>query len=515
MSFFDILQLLNILTLKLRLLIANQFADLFLPTISIVIGIYLASCYLTPTQPTDDGSQYVTMAHNIANYGVSSIDQNDDPSVKPDTFREPLTGFIFAIAMRVNQAFFKIPLSCLLDKEMTCSDLLIYLAKINVIIFSLTILGVYVGVFWVTRSKTFGFIAAVILASNSILPSYVRVITSESPGALFFTWHTVCLYGAFTGRARLPTAIGSGLFLGALVLTKAIYFYWIPCLAAVLIWAWWIKRREDIRRYFFLQLCCILVPAILISAGWMVRNYMQTERFGISLDREHFVLSLRADYTTVTWDEYLSGYLYFTPYVGPVLAQNIFGDLGRLTYDFNESTSIESPKNINTLIHKLGVNATPEQIKYESYRVMLENWEKQLALIPLMAYRGMFIGGCCNILSNDVPQYWITQPWEAQGKWPNLPIISTFDLLLLLISWSQSIFTVLLGPFAFIFAVRAVIQKKWNCILICSPVFFHFFVHALVTNFTPRFSVPVYPVMVILTICLVASMLSHPRKFLK
>jgi hypothetical protein len=514
-NFLDLLRPLTVLTLRPRHPFASNFANFLLPVISILIGVWLASCYLTPTRPTDDGSQYVAMAHNIANYGVSTMDMADSLSVKPDAHREPVTGFIFAIAMRINKAFFGIPLSCLLEKEMTCADLLIYLAKVNVIIFSLTILGVYVGVFWVTRSKTFAFIGSIIVASNSILPSYVRVITSETPGALFFTWHTVFLYGAFTGRARLPSAIGSGLCLAALVLTKAIYFYWIPCLAAILIVAWWSKRGEGIRTHFFLQCICILVPAILISAGWVMRNYVQTEKFVISSDREHFVLSIRADYTTVTWDEYLSGYLYFTPYVGPVLAQKYFGDIGRLTYDYNEETSIESPKRVNIITRNLGVDATPEQIRHESYRVMLQNWEKQFALIPLMAYRGMFIGGCCNILSNDVPQYWITQPWEAQGKWPNLPIISTFDLLLLLIAKSQSVFTALLGPFVFLFSLRAVVKRKWSCILICTPVGFHFLVHAVATYFTPRFSVPVYPVMVILTICLIASIRVQPRKLEK
>jgi hypothetical protein len=128
---------LTLLTIQARRPFASHFADLFLPLISILIGVWLASCYLTPTRPTDDGSQYVAMAHNIANYGVSSMDMADSLSVKPDAHREPVTGFIFAIAMLVNKAFFGTPLSCLLSKEMTCADLLIYLAKVNVIIFSL------------------------------------------------------------------------------------------------------------------------------------------------------------------------------------------------------------------------------------------------------------------------------------------------------------------------------------------------------------------------------------------
>jgi hypothetical protein len=188
----------------------------------------------------------------------------------------------------------------------------------------------------------------------------------------------------------------------------------------------------------------------------------------------------------MSWEQYFAGYPYFTPYVGPELARRFFGDVAEKTYDDNVP-GFERHLDIPPSVPEIKGTGEDSYLR-AAITLMLRNWDKQLALIPLTAYRGMFVGGCCTTLSNDVPAYWAP------------PKINTF-LNERIRPVHQGV-TMLLGPAAFLLAGIMFARRNWTFFLFSAPVIFHFTIHAVATHFNPRFSVPVYPSLIVMLIVL-------------
>jgi hypothetical protein len=456
--------------------------------IPLFLSLWLSSSYLVPTRPMYDSEEYFAMAYNMAKYGVSSKGLDDSSAVRPDMFREPGTSFLMSLPLR-GIDLEQHRLSCFLSDDKSCGKLAKRLQRVSAILVSLTVLAVYLAVLHLTGSRGWSFFAALIFSTNTILPSYVRVFASETPAALFFVLHSMALYGAFSGRHRRLAAVVAGASLAALVLCKAVYLYWLLVLwlAAA---AFLLMRDKNVARGTLATMLIVLVPATAGVSAWMTRNYFLFGKFAVS-ERAASVLALRAGYTRMSWEQYFSGYPYFTPYVGPELARRFSGDMAEKTYDDNVPGWEYHADILDSAASK---DPPDQQYLRAALRLMLRNWDKQLALMPLTAYRGMFVGGCCSTLSNDVPQYWVQRPWVDKFLWP-----------------AQAIFTALLGPFALVLVVVLVRTKNWRILLFCAPVIFHFLIYAAATHFNPRFSVPVYPALLIMSVVLASVALSAIR----
>lgn len=473
----------------------RRWLKMIFPLLPMLFGIFLASFYMSPTRPVYDGAQYFAMAYNMAKYNVSSVSTADTPTVKPDDLREPVTSFLISLGMRAFIDLNRHRLSCFLSPSMPCASLVNDLTYLNVVLFSAIVLMTYVAAFTITGSTLAALLASFVMASNTVLPSYMRVFTSEMPAALFVLIHAWFLFLAFKRRPRPLYALGAGIALGVLILTKAVFFYWLLLLVGILPVAILVCRR-DLRKQVLVTGLVALAPACAMAGTWIARNYID---FGeaVVAQRGPIVLALRAEYTTISWRQYLGGYLFFTPYVGPELADSVFGSSVRKVFDYNQGASaIESPKHKLTVITKMyaansnpmsgGAAAFDSLMRRESLLLMAKNWEKQIALIPLMFYRGMFIGGCCNILSNHMPPYWLT----PRAHWAATLLKGLHGL--------QVIISLLfLTPIFLFVAVRALMKKNWPLLLFCSPALFNFAFLATLTHFNPRFSVPVLPLLTV------------------
>lgn len=421
--------------------------------------------------PIHDGAQYVTAAYNMAKYNVSSVSTLDTPNVTPDLVREPITSFLISLPMRV----MKIDnLECLLSLENDCPKQLKWLATINVIQIIFITIGVFVAVFMLTSSYLLSHAACLLVCTSFIFPSFAKVFTSELPAANFFLWHSILLWGAFFSNHRRKCAVGSGILLAALTLTKAIYFYWIYSLCVIGVFMWIFIRRID--KSIIISFLMLLLPAFVGVGAWMSRNYYHFNQFTIT-NRATSVVAIRTNYTKISWKQYSSGYLFFTPYFGPEIAKKFFGDIAENTFD-----DVKPGWEQKHMLPVFPPNWQPlseSEILFHFSHIMLQNLDKHIALIPLFMYRGMFIGQCCNAEGNRISDY------------PNSPI------LIHLLIQIQKLITALLGP-VFFLAIGLIIKKKnWGLLLFFTPVVFNFFLHSIFTQFYARFSIPVYPSMVI------------------
>ena len=111
-------------------------------------------------------------------------------------------------------------------------------------------------------------------------------------------------------RPRCVTGAVSGIALGLLVLTKAVFQYWLVGVALVCaVGLWW----DGSRRRTLLPAClALLLGAGVVTLPWMMRNALQVEHFGIS-GRSGEVLAIRAEYGRMTWSEVRGAFAFWLP----------------------------------------------------------------------------------------------------------------------------------------------------------------------------------------------------------
>lgn len=469
-----------------KTIFSKNITSLILLFLMVLLNIWLSLVYSTTIpRPQYDSEQYFVMAYNMAKYGVSSVSTEDDSGVKPDSFREPVPSFILSIplrAMDLNQH----KLSCFIGEKTVCAELLKKVGMVNIVIVALIIISLYIAIYFVTSSHLWAIAAATLGATSSIMPSLTRVFTSELTAALFLLWHSILLYCMFNTRYRYISAIGSGVFLALLILSKAIYLYWGLCLIVALSMAMFMNGRLRSLEKILLILA-LVIPATSGVGAWMARNFEQFGTINVA-DRSISVLAIRAGYTTISWKQYFSGYLYFTPYIGFDFARQVDDDLAGKTFDDNGAAG--PGRQIEAGLPTT-LNSSYDEQLLEIVGLMIKNWDKQLALVPLMIYRGMFIGGCCSNPGSDVPIYWATQKvW----KW----------------IWPVQVFlTLLLVPAMLWLSVRVARKRNWVFLAFCGPVLFHFMIYGFATQFLARYSLVVYPALITIFFLLLHSLFDN------
>ncbi len=464
-----------------------------LPALPVLFGLWLALHFYGAVRPIYDAAQYFTTAYNMAKYDTNSISDEDRPGIAPDRYREPLPSFLISLEMRAIGQINQHDLACYLSPEMPCANLVKRLAAINFVMFAGMILLVYYSVLRITGSYAGSLLGSFVLASNSVFPSYISLYTSEMFAAPLVLLHGLLLYTAFADRPRPLPALGSGLALGLLILTKAIFFYWLVLLIGVFVVAALIRRR-NLGRQLFLAGMALVVSASVVTGAWMLRNTAELGEFEIT-DRGPVVLALRADYASlISWRQYFGGYLYFTPYIGPRLAAEVLGDTVLDAFDYNRVTATENLHHPFAVAVTNVMKETGEDLLHASLTVLFQHWDKEVALVPLTFYRGMFIGGCCTFLSNEIPYYWGSTSRAVKDR---LNLLYGFQVVVSLIS---------LGPIMLFISGRALFGEDRKLLLFCAPALFQFAFLAAATHFNPRFSVPVLPLLTALFAIFVVTM---------
>src|SRR5262249_44827800 len=134
-----------------------------------------------------------------------------------------------------------------------------------------------------------------------------------------------------------------------------------------------------------------VLVASAISGSWMYRNQQLIGRLAIA-GRDGNVLAIRAQFANMTWSQYWTGYLVFTPIIGDRLARA----LGRAPAD----VAMFNGDNPQSFIQRyrrgegdvaLPKDADQSELRRRAFIALIRNWPMNFALIPLMAYRGAFM----------------------------------------------------------------------------------------------------------------------------
>ncbi len=312
-----------------------------------------------------------------------------------------------------------------------------------------------------------------------IAPGFSEAINNfytELAAALPLLILATFLYLTITQRQWQKYAIAAGCAFAALMLTKAVFFYFgVILFGAFILYAWQQRSWQPLKMGV-----TILLIAYAVAGVWMTRNYVYFGTAKIS-GRGGEVLAIRAKFSEMNWREYRASWLAYTPNHGEPLLERFFEPEDYARFDrANPEGFYRSTKNRITAMREDDVvqrifqqQQIDEELKQESLAKIKQNWLKHLALTGTFAYRGSFI------------------KMFAENS---LVPVRLFYILSL-----------------FIIVVLALRYRDAGMTFFVLPTLFSYGIHAFASHYISRFSVPLIPCLAIAFCALIFRRYRHPR----
>ena len=413
-----------------------------------------------------DTRENLMIALNLLRFRVYSLQEaKEGTPPRPTTKREPLYPTLLAFwmaAFREENSFADPP-----TLESLNPGFAFRLKSLNVLLH----LGLILASWWAARTF-FGrpwpaLAVAVLMAFNSSMLSTIDVFLTEIPAALLLATSSALIWLTYT-RKVVGYALLAGLSLGALALTRTVFFYFVLLAAAgAAVWLAAAAIRKNLRqRPTAIRWAVMALAALAVYSPWFVRNQRLGETLQVDARAED-VLAIRAEYSTMSWRQYAASFLYFTPSVGPRLTAAVFGEQIAQSFDRSRPESFFRKALSGTGEVQRTAAARGLGTRQAAVRIMAEHLPMMALLTLPFAYRGAFVQVGFNV--KRVPA------------------------ALLYISLVYSLFFV---PALVVLIVRLVRGKdpRW---LFLVPALYSYAFHSLITHYIPRYSVPLVPIFLI------------------
>ena len=315
--------------------------------------------------------------------------------------------------------------------------------------------------------------------------------------ALFLLGHAgfgMLAYRA-VGRHRFALAAASGALLAALILTRAIFLYWLYALVVFGFVQLAMQRRAR-GEMGARTTGTIALAAILLVLPWMARNHAAGGRFAVA-DQRGSLLAIRAEYSEITWPELVGGFAYYLPRA-PDAMKDVRRSLMRAVkpdvhgYErFNRNhwdgfyrrakrqSGVVAARAREDPEWKSGVRGRHGRdmaLDRSAREVILENWSKHIALSFVFGLRGSVV----HLQRFDLTTY-------------GSPIAAVIRCLSDLTAWAA--FFHVPAMIAAIAVLGA--RRDWPRLYFFLPALFSFVVHAGATHYLPRYSDPLTPIWIV------------------
>lgn len=259
--------------------------------------------------PRNDMFQYVTFAFNIIHHGDFDLRPPDTRSIisNPKRMqREPGYPAYLAAVFSTVPGFRALSLDCVRDDECAAAEpVRLRLSQADAVVSAVLVAATFYAAGFVTGSGLLAALAGLLCLFLLPAPkSGAHLI------ALLLLGHSVLAFAAWR-RPRVVTGVLGGIALGLLVLTEAVFQYWLAILPLVCAAGLW--RDAGRRRSRLLPtMAAMMFAALALSLPWMVRNAVQVGPFSIASGGAT-VLGIRAEYGRMTWSEVRGAVAYYLP----------------------------------------------------------------------------------------------------------------------------------------------------------------------------------------------------------
>ena len=442
--------------------------------------------WISGAESSSWGDSNSQIAHNLVRKGMF----HDAGPANPDDLSVPYARRTPGYPVYLAAVFSMFPESHLQEWDVTCEGqcvpppaLRTAAMRVTAILSAVTVGGVFALTWFFTRRWISALVAGAAMMLWCVVWQEAVNMQSVLAGTLLLG-HTAGLL-AFWKRPRLLPAVWCGVALGLLVLTRAVFQYWIPGLALVLAVAVWLDTE---RRPVLYRACavCVLTAAITVLP-WMVRNAVVVGDFSVS-GRGGENLAMRADYgRLMNWSEVRGSFVYWLQGVrripgGKALWRSFqpepvgYAQLDQDNPDGIYYRSLRAQGPAAQIAGWADASGAPwlspsfdADLRRTAFAMMKEDWLKQIALTPAFAVRGT----------------------GAMRAGPfGLLVVPAFVLMLAL-AWKR---------------------RDVALALLMLPSLYGFGIHAVATHFVPRYAHPLVPIAFIVCVLAAEAMLVGFRR---
>jgi hypothetical protein len=454
-----------------------------------LLGTAVTSRIITDAPVGGDAAQNFSMALNLANHGIYSMDSR--PPLRPTNYREPVPIISAACSIVLGHAL--IGRSDVAGEQLS-RDLVA--AKLS------NLLWVFVGLLatwalaWtLTDRHSAGLIAALcawlVFYSN---PPNINSLLSETHAAALMAAVSAVLVLTIMSRKLLWAVVLGGL-VGLLCLTKASFIYVaVVGLIGAVVLAMVVPAigRRHSREYYLRAAGITFIAgatAVMVCMPWMSRNKFHFDRWSIA-QRGGVVLMIRATKNQMTHKEWIASWWLWGPPPYRSLVENT--SLGAQSSDFD----------VGGLYERL---SRAESSKAVSYYHAGRN-ERSLAVAqaraegstnPMeVADQRVQRKAVSMILADPIAHLKCTLPFAWRGVWCvslNSPLLP--DLGTAIRSHASAVASGLLWLSLVWAATVTVLTRSRTLIGLALPSILWLGFHALATHNIPRYSDPTIPVM--------------------
>jgi len=458
-------------------------------SIFLVLVVWSASQVLIDhrVKKGSDAVGFIVMGHNIQRHKTCSMKKVDNPA--PTVYREPGYSTYLAMIMALSRQLREADVDTVLSGGTEVQ--ILRRGQLPVLILT-AFMAMYV-VFSVTRNVVFSYIALFLTGFSSSLLTSMQSLKSEFFSALLLLVVSIFMYQAVTVKSKKYFAL-LGVSLGALVLTKAVFMYFIVFVFIFFIFLWKLglfeKRRLITGLLMFISMYCALV------GSWMFRNYIHFKHFYIT-GRAGLILSVRSQYDMMNAQEYFGSFLYWTPdqYVARKLltvfwGRDALGPRGAL-WRLNRSNSSGYYKRgravrdaiLEKSEHRRETAAVDRQTKKEAIGKILRHPFRHILVTLPLGWRGLFVES----------GYVLRAPFTVA-------VVSSIAISL-----------AYFGSFFFL-AFSSIKRRRWELFAIILPGLYLYGMHSFFTHSLARYNDPLIPVLVV-SLLLVVNMLINRKRF--
>jgi hypothetical protein len=370
----------------------------------------------TPRFSDRDEAQHFVYALNLAEFGVFSLGRTAD-SRQPDAIRTPGYPAFLALAIAAGEIPPYEDIDCFLTEQGACRSIHERLLRAHHLAFLALLACSYLVALRITRSVWLAALCS--LLSGVSLAYYALDYRSEVLTTILLLVHVDGLHRLVTGspRSRLAT-FEAGVAGGLLVLTTPSFVVWLY-LVLLAVPAVWLLARRGWRVPSPVQMGFVALAMALLVGGWIARNSLQLGRPVLS-ERGGAVMSVRAEYDTMSWREYRAAWSIFSPkssFITFVMgktdvpdselllrsnrtsyyrrSRHLFMPLYFPTYAARNAEELESLRLANRDLSAVAARLPPGEslddsvLRSAALAVMRAHWQMHAALTPVFLSRGL------------------------------------------------------------------------------------------------------------------------------
>ena len=432
----------------------------------IVCSLIILNAYNTisdnPIGEGSDASYYIRMGYNV--FHNNCFSGQESKALKPSAFREPLYALYLAGVIAVSPELKRLGIAELVEKSSSLQRL--RHAQIPILLI-ISLVSAWL-IYCITGKYLFSFFALILTGFSGSLIVSMDCLMAEHLAVMLSSLVAISFYKSIKTK-NLLFFTGLGVSLALLVLTKAIFMYFIIFIIMFLLLmkkAGFLTRAQLVR-----GLAALMLSYAVLIGGWVLRNYIHFDNFYIT-NRSGTVLAIRAQYNKMNVPEYFGSFLYWAPggFIRKILHKT-YGDnalepegtLGKLNRANHEGYYFTGWSLIGVL--SKGEKKSDYELHNTMQKISIEQFfahpiKEVLVTIPIL-WRGIFYSHGLNIaLSYNFIR--------CTGVFSLIYFLSFIILVILTIK-----------------------NRRWDLFCLISIPLYLFALNALATHGLPRYNLPV------------------------